>query len=90
MKPLLLLLPSLAPADILDASLNVNSIASMFQVGPGTTLAFSNIRLRGFALPAAYQYTPGAPYRLLGSSFGLWPTVGLAPNATVSGLGSSC
>jgi hypothetical protein len=56
----------------------------MFHVGPGALLVFSNLSLRGFAPPTAYQYTPGAPHRLLGSGLGIWPTVGLAPNATVS------
>ena len=73
-----------ASADLTNATLDVKGMSSMFLVGPGTVLVFSNLNLKGFAKLTDYQYSPGSPYRLLGTGLGIWPTVDLAPNGTVS------
>ena len=76
-------------ADSSGSVLNANGLANVFLVGAGRTLTFRNLILKGFAKADAYRYDPvAAPYQLAGSGLGVWPTVDLAPNSTVSSTAS--
>ena len=65
--------------------MNFNGISGAYLVGSNSTLVFANITLKGFAETSAYRFNPNNPFILPGTRFsGIWPTINLAPNATVS------
>eukprot|EP00883_Tetradesmus_obliquus_P005433 jgi/Sobl393_1/1585/SZX64196.1 len=65
------------------AELNVSKIASMMLVGPGGLLTLQNIILSDIASADQYVYSDAQPYRSQGAGTGTWPTISLAPNATL-------
>jgi hypothetical protein len=71
-------------ADQPQSSLDVNGMAGFAMVGPGSFLILSNLTVMGFAMPDAYEYGPGTPYKLAGTGSGVYPTLNIAPGGTVS------
>ncbi|WIA31940.1 hypothetical protein OEZ86_002799 [Tetradesmus obliquus] len=65
------------------AELSVSRIASMMLVGPGGLLTLQNIILSDIASADQYVYSDAQPYRSQGAGTGTWPTIALAPNATL-------
>ncbi|WIA11808.1 hypothetical protein OEZ85_011900 [Tetradesmus obliquus] len=65
------------------AELDVSRIASMMLVGPGGLLTLQNIILSDIASADQYVYSDAQPYRSQGAGTGTWPTIALAPNATL-------
>lgn len=65
-------------------SLGLGQITGFMRVDPGATLNISNIKLEDIALNHEYAPTQSQPYRNVGPGYGLWPTLQLANNATVS------
>eukprot|EP00775_Hariotina_reticulata_P004708 gene4708-4959_t len=53
-------------------------------VQSGGSLTFINTIISEIALTSFYQYTPWQPWRNAGAGYPLWPTMGVAPNGTVT------
>lgn len=58
-------------------------------VKSGGVLVFSNTQLFNLAPGAAYTYSSSAPYRSTGQGTTTWPSIAVAPNATVVLVNSS-
>ncbi|KAF6265891.1 hypothetical protein COO60DRAFT_768188 [Scenedesmus sp. NREL 46B-D3] len=65
------------------AELNISGMPNMMLIGPGGLLVFQNIILSDIAQSDAYVYSPAQPYRSQGPGTGTWPSIALAPNATL-------
>jgi hypothetical protein len=64
-------------------TINFNVIPYAMRVESGVTLVFSNVQLFNLAPASAYSYSNNTPWRSTGQGTTTWPSVGMAPNATV-------
>lgn len=64
-------------------TLNFNRIPYAMGVVSGATLVFTNIQLFNLAPESAYTYSSDRSWRSTGQGTTTWPSIGLAPNATV-------
>jgi hypothetical protein len=67
-------------------TLNYQRLPYAMLVKSGGVLVFSNIQLFNLAPGATFTYNSSTPYRSTGQGTTTWPSIGLAPNATVSWL----
>jgi hypothetical protein len=64
-------------------TINFNKIPYAVRVEGGATLVFTNVQLFNLAPASAYSYSSSTPWRSTGQGTTSWPSIGLAPNATV-------
>jgi hypothetical protein len=79
----LLLLLSLGNCVCVLQTINFNAIPYAVRVEGGATLVFTNVQLFNLAPAPAYSYSSSTLWRSTGRGTTSWPSVGLAPNATV-------
>lgn len=68
-------------------TLDFSKVPNAFLVQPGGRLTFSGLQLINLAAIWDYLYSTSQPYRSIARGRATWPSIGLAPNATVSSLG---
>jgi hypothetical protein len=66
-------------------TLDFNKMANAMYVKSGAVLLLRNIQVFNLAPQQAYSYSSRQPYRSTGQGTTTWPSIALAPNATVSG-----
>jgi hypothetical protein len=65
-------------------ALDVTTQPGLFLVAAGGVLTLSNINIRNLARRDDYAWSASQPYLSVGVGTGLWPTLLMAPNSTVS------
>lgn len=65
-------------------TLDFQQLPNAILVDTGGLLTFKDILIADIAPGPAYSYTAAQPWRNAGVGFPMWPTVALAPDATVS------
>jgi hypothetical protein len=64
-------------------TINFNRLPYAMSVERGGVLVFGYVQLFNLAPAAAYSYSTSTPWRSTGQGTTSWPSIGLAPNATV-------
>jgi hypothetical protein len=64
-------------------TLNFNRLPYAMLVQSGGVLVFSNTQLFNLAPGASFTYSSSTPYRSTGQGVTTWPSIALAPKATV-------
>lgn len=80
---------TLAPTVTRGQSTDFQRAPSNQFVQPGQTLSFKGAVLSELADVFAYTYQPSQPYINQAVGYVLWPSIALAPNATVSMLANT-
>jgi hypothetical protein len=75
--------------EVARPGLDFSGLPNVMLVQPGGALTFRNVGLSNIANADAFQPAPSQPYRNAGTGYGYFPSVVLAPNATVGALGAA-
>lgn len=70
-------------------TLDMGRLAYAFYVQPNAVLRMSNVQLFDLAPGAAFRDSSATPWRSTGQGVTTWPSIGLAPNATVCAWGKT-
>lgn len=62
-------------------------VAGVVAMAAGSRLRLINLDLSNFAFKQDYRYSPATPYSSRGVGMSIFPTINLAPNATVRLVG---
>lgn len=65
-------------------TIDLSSFSYAMFVESNAILLFDSVQLFALAPAAAYSYSAATPWRSTGAGTTTWPSIGMAPNATVS------